>query len=162
MIYDPTFWFLIAFLTFFALLGKTIWKLVTSALDERAKKIEEHIDSAVAAREKAQSLLNAIKTKYKSAEEQAQEIIAHAKLEADRLRAESEKEINTFLIRRQEQVEQRIKTLENLAIDEIKKQAIAAGLQAATSILRNKIDDQTDEKVIEEAIAGLKKQNFRA
>lgn len=161
MIQDPTFWFLIAFVTFFALIGKTLWKIATTALDERTSKIENTIADAIDAREQARNLLASIKVEYENAQTHAQKIIENAELESAQLKAKAEEEINEFLQRREKQSEQRIKTIEHLALEEIKKQAIEAGVKTATKILSEKVDEKAEEQILQQALAGLREQKFR-
>lgn len=162
MISDPTFWFLIAFVTFLSLIGKSAWKLSTTALDDRSAAIQNDINAAIQAREKAENLLNSVEQQHQHAAEHSKNIIEHARKEADRLKAEAEKEIAEFTKRREEQVNERIQIIEDMALTQIKAQAIEAGVKTATNILSKKIDDQTDEAIMKSAIAGLKMQEFKS
>lgn len=91
MLRTAEFWVLVAFVVFVVLAFKPLRKAVTGALDERAEQIRKQLDEANKLREEAQATLASYKRKQRDALKEAEEIVTHAKAEAERLRAEAAK-----------------------------------------------------------------------
>jgi len=156
MLMTSTFWFLVAFVLFFILFGRAIWRLASSGLDDRSRKIEEDIEEAMQLRDEAQATLNEIKNKHMQAEQHARAIMEHAKVEAKRLRSEATQELDDFLKNREALVEQRIKYAENEAVREIRDSAVQLAIQASEKILSAAVSEKADKEIIERAIDELR------
>ena len=77
---DATFWVGAAFVIFIGILVYLkVPGMLTSALDERAKKISDDLDQARELREEAQVLFATYQRKQRDALQEAEEIVAHAK-----------------------------------------------------------------------------------
>ena len=77
---DATFWVGAAFVLFVGILFYLkVPGMLTSALDERAKKISDDLDQARELREEAQVLLATYQRKQRDALKEAEEIIAHCR-----------------------------------------------------------------------------------
>ncbi len=88
MFSTPAFWTLVAFVIFVGLIGKTVFKGVTKALDDRTDKIRGEINGAEKLREEAQDLLADYQKKQRDAAREVEAIIAPAGEEAERLTAQ--------------------------------------------------------------------------
>jgi len=138
-VFDPTgpeFWVLVATVIFLAI----VWKVggfgqLTAALDNRAKKIVAELDEARLLREEAQRLLDEYKKKQHEAEEEAAAILASAKAEADRFKAESVDKVKDFVARRTKMAEQKIAQAEAQAIADVRSAAAEAAVKAASAVL---------------------------
>ena len=69
MFSDPTFWTAVGFVIFVAAIARTVWRMATKALDDRAAGIRASLDDAAALREEAQAMLADYKRKQQGAEE---------------------------------------------------------------------------------------------
>ena len=150
-----TFWFLVAFVLFFVFFGRAIWQAATAGLDSRSRQIEEDIEEAMRVRDEAQAALIDIKNKHLQAEQHAEEIMEHARVEAERLRSETSKELDEFLLHREELVEQRIKYAEKEAIKDIRDSAIRLAIDASEKILSKAVSPDADKKIVDRAIEEL-------
>jgi F-type H+-transporting ATPase subunit b len=80
---DPTFWVMISFFAFIALLlYYKVPRTVGKALDSRADAIRRELDEARRLRDEAQALLADYQRKSREAETEAKEILEQAKREA--------------------------------------------------------------------------------
>ena len=87
---DATFWALVGLIIF---LGIVVYAkvpgMIAGALDKRADQIRNELEEAKRLREEAQQLLAEYQRKRKEAEQEASDIVAAAKRDADLLREEA-------------------------------------------------------------------------
>src|SRR6266581_1015303 len=90
MFAEPEFWVAVAFVILmgvFAYVG--VHKTVLTALDHRTARIKAELDDARRLKDEAAKVLADYKTRRASAEREAEEIIAGAKAEAERIATEA-------------------------------------------------------------------------
>src|SRR5215217_897871 len=98
---EPETWVAIGFVIFIGILIYVgVPKMLTSALDDRAKRVQAELDEARRLKDEAQKLLTAYQAKQKQAETEAAGIIAGAKAEAERIAAEGKAKVEDFVARR--------------------------------------------------------------
>ena len=90
--------------------------LIAKALDARAARISNELDEARRLREEAQQLLGQYQRKRKEAEQEAADIVAAAKREADMLAADAHKKTEDYVVRRTALAEQKIGQAERDAV----------------------------------------------
>ena len=83
---EAEFWVAVAFVIFIAVLAKFgVHRTALNALDDRSKRIKSELDEARRLRDEAQALLSASLRRTSEAENEAQDIIASARAEAERV-----------------------------------------------------------------------------
>ncbi|RMF39078.1 MAG: F0F1 ATP synthase subunit B, partial [Alphaproteobacteria bacterium] len=80
---SPEFWVAVAFVIFVAATFRPLYRQAAAALDARAARIKNEIDEAQALREEAQALLAEYKRRQRAALKEAEEILEHARGEAE-------------------------------------------------------------------------------
>lgn len=155
MFSDPTFWVLVAFVIFVALVWKPGAKAITQMLDDRAEKIRSDLDKAAKLREEAQALFAEYQKKQRDALQEAQAIVASAKAEAERLSAQAAAELETSLKRREQLALQRIAQAEQQAMADVRAAAVDLAMSATRKLLTEKVDTARHEALIESAIKEL-------
>lgn len=154
---DPSFWVLISFILFFALLAYLkVPAMVGKMLDERAEKISKELDEAKRLRQDAEALLAEYKKKRSDAEAEAAAIIATAKTEADAYAKESARKLQDMLTRRKAQAEQKIAMAEAAAVKDVRAAAADLAMSAAAALLKDGAKGKTGEKLVAESIAAVK------
>ena len=154
---NVTFWVLVSFVGFFALLiYYKVPKLVTDLLDERAENIRKEIEEAAQLREDAQSILAEYQRKKQEAEKEAEEIVAQAKEEAELLKAETEKALQEQIERRTKLAEDKIAQAEAQAVADVKNIAATAATGAARRLLKDNLDDATANKLVDDSLSDVK------
>ena len=109
MLFDPETWVALAFVVFVAGLGYIgAHRMIAKSLDERAGRIKAELDEARKLKDDAAQLLAEYRHKREQAESEAQEIIAGAKAEAERLAVEAKIKIEEFVARRTKLAEVKI------------------------------------------------------
>ena len=132
---DATFWAFAAFAVFFALVFymKAPGKM-GSALDKRAEAIKAELDEARRLRDDAQGILAEYQRKRQNAEREAEDIIAQAKAEADRLTEETNASLKEMIERRTKAAEVKIAQAEAQAIADVRAAAADVAVAAAGKI----------------------------
>lgn len=157
MFADPTFWVAAAFIIFVALAIKPlgVHRQMFAALDKRGQRIGKEIEEAEALREEAQKLLADYKRKQRDAVKEAEEIVAHAKAEAGRLREQAQKDLEASLQRREQAAMEKIAQAEAQALQEIRNQAVDVALAATARLISDNLDQAKSASLVDEAIGDL-------
>lgn len=131
------------------------FKVVTKALDDRAANISSELEEARKLREDAQALLASYKRKQMEAEKEAEDIVAQAKGEAERMKAETEAALADQLERRTKAAEQKIESAETQALNEVRSAATDVAIAAAAKVIATKVDGAKADQLVAEAINEL-------
>ena len=155
---DATFWVGAAFVLFVGILFYLkVPGMLTSALDERAKKISDDLDQARELREEAQVLLATYQRKQRDALKEAEEIIAHAKEEAMREAEQAEKKLEEAVARRQQAALNKIALAEVQAENEVRDTAIEIAIAAATAVVAQQVQGDRADALVDTAIQDLRR-----
>lgn len=157
MFQDSTFWVLVAFVLFFALVfylkvpGK-----VMGQLDERAAKIKHDLEEAEKLHQEAQQLFAEYQRKQRNALKEAEEIVAAAEAEAKALVREAEADLKASLERRRKQAEDKIAQAEKQALQEVRATAVEVAVAAAAQVLGQSLQGAAAASQIDRAIGEVK------
>lgn len=152
---DAGFWVSVSLAVVAFMLFKPVMRAATAALDERAARIRAHIDEAVKLREDAQEMLAIYQRKQRDAMKEAEDIIAHAKTEAERLAAQAAKELDASLKRREQQATDRIAAAEAQALKEVKNLAVDIAVEAARTVIAQSLTAEQSAALVDAAIKDL-------
>jgi F-type H+-transporting ATPase subunit b len=156
---DAEFWVAVAFVLFVAGMGYLgVHKMVAKSLDERADKIKAELDEARKLKDEAAQLLAEYQRKRQQAEAEAQDIIAGAKAEADRLAIEAKAKIEEFVTRRTKMAETKIAQAEAQATADVRAAAADAAIAAAEKILTQETKGQLAGELIAKGIDDVRKK----
>lgn len=149
------FWVAVAFLLVVAALARPVGRGVTAALDTRAGQIKSKLEEARKLREDAQSLLAEYQRKQRAAMSDAEDIIAHAKAEAERLRVEAEQALEESIQRREKQAMDRIAHAEAEAMRQVRNQAVDIAIAAAGKLLQDNLPADKANALVDQTIKDL-------
>lgn len=155
MFQDPTFWVLVSFVIFVALLGKTLWTMITKALDERAETIKSELDEAEKLREEAQDLLAKYQRLQRDAVKEAENIVERARTEAEQYAEQAKANLDTALARREKLAVERIEHAEKAATDDVRRIAAEVAVEATRNLLAEEMKGERADKLIDGAIEDL-------
>ncbi|HWB47826.1 MAG TPA: F0F1 ATP synthase subunit B [Stellaceae bacterium] len=161
LIHDAEFWVLVAAVIFVAAVFKPISRTLTGGLDAHAARIRGELDEARRLREEAERLVADYKARQQAAGSEAAATVAHAKAEAERIAAQSARDLELALERRQRMAEDRIAQAEAKALGEVRAVAIDVAIAAAREVITAQIDAHRGNALIDEAIVALP-QRLRA
>lgn len=156
---DAEFWVAVAFVIFVAGMGYLgVHRMVAKSLDERAGRIKAELDEARKLKDEAAQLLAQYQRKRQEAEGEAQEIIAGAKAEAERLAIEAKAKIEEFVARRTKMAETKIAQAEAQAAADVRAAAADAAVAAAERILTQETKGKLANALISKSIEGVRKK----
>lgn len=155
LLQDSHVWVLISFLLFVGGFAKFGWGKLTAVLDAKITAIKSEIETAEVLRNEAQALLNDYRYKQHAAEEEAKQIIAQAHIHADQLKKQLEAELEDTAARREAQLAQRLKQMEDKAVADIRAYAADLAIKATTEIIARTVDDKIGARLADQAIERL-------
>lgn len=148
----PEFWLLVALAILIAAVWKPLSRTVLGGLDGHAAKVRAELDAAKRLREEAQGLLGEHRRKLAQGEDQARQIVEHARADAERQIRRHQEELEASLRRRREAAEQRIAQEEARAIQELRAHAARLTIRASERLLSEQMDDDQRREMIDRAL----------
>jgi F-type H+-transporting ATPase subunit b len=130
--------------------------MIAKALDERAARIKAELDEARRLREEAQALLSEYQRKRRDAVREADEIIALAREEAERLGKETRAALDETVERRMRATEAKIAQAEAQAVDEVRAAAADAAIRAAETVISKTMTAKMRAELIASGIEEVK------
>jgi F-type H+-transporting ATPase subunit b len=155
---EAEFWVLLAVAVFFVVVWKPGSRAILGMLDARATRIRDELEAARNLREEAQQALAAYQKRQQEGAAEAEAIISHAKEEAERIAAQSLRDLEEALRRRQLLAQERIAQEEAKALAEIRAVAVDVAISAAREVIAASLDEQRGAALIDDAIAALPRQ----
>lgn len=153
ILYNSTLVVGLSVVIFFVLLWYLgVHKFLGKKLDERAQAIRSELDEARKLREEAQELFAEFERKQKQVQEQAEDITAKARQEAEAAAVRAKEDIKVSIDRRMKAADEQIALAEQNAIKEVRDRAAAIAIAAAAEVLANRIGDSEDDRLIQNAI----------
>jgi F-type H+-transporting ATPase subunit b len=148
----------IAFVIFVVLVAWKGTKRITAGLDQRADAIRKQLDETQNLREEAQAALASYQRQQRDALVEAAEIVAQAKVDAERLKTQAEVVLTATLKRREEQAVERIAQAEATALKDVRDQAIDLAIGVATKLIEDKMTKKVQNDLVKDASDDLMKK----
>jgi F-type H+-transporting ATPase subunit b len=148
----------IAFVIFIVLVVWKGTKKLTAGLDQRSEAIRKQLDETQNLREEAQAALASYQRQQRDALAEADEIVARAKVDAERLKVQAETVLTATIKRREEQAIERIAQAEATAIKDVRDQAIELAIGVATKIITEKMTKTVQNELVKDASEDLLKK----
>jgi len=148
-------WLIGALLVLIVIAFKPAKRAILGGLDNRADRIREELEEAQRLREEAQAALANFQRRQRDAMGEAEEIIAHARAEADRLREHAAEELEATLKRREAMAMDRIAQAEAAATAEVRGVAVDVAISAAREVIAGQLDKTKANVLVDEAIKDL-------
>ena len=152
-------WVALGFLLFLGLLAYLgVHRKLIASLDQRQARIKAELDEARKLKDDAAQLLAEYRHKREQAESEAQEIIAGAKAEAERLAVEAKIKIEEFVARRTKMAEVKIAQAEAQAAADVRSAAAEAAVAAAAKVLAQETKGKLAGELIAKGIDDVRKK----
>jgi F-type H+-transporting ATPase subunit b len=149
------FWTWLVFFALLYVLKKFAWPPLVKATVEREKRIEAQLAEAERRNQEAQALLEEHKRLLEESRSKAHAMITEAKTFAEKERAAALEKT------RQEQEELLARALRDIAgekdraVEELRREAVDLSLAAASKLLNQRLDSETDRKIVQEYLSSL-------
>ena len=155
LIQDPTFWVAVAFVVFVVLVFKPIKAALIGGLDAKIAEIRQEVEEAEKLREEAQSMLANYQRQQRQAIQDAEAIVARAKEEAERHRAEADEAMKDLVRRQEEQAREKIAQAEATAIQEVRLMSVELAMAAAEKLLADRLAGDEGSRLIDNSIEDI-------
>jgi F-type H+-transporting ATPase subunit b len=153
MLLEPEFWVAVAFVILMAIFAYVgVHRTVLKALDHRSERIKAELDDARRLKDEAAKLLAEYKARHASAEREADDIIANARAEAERIASEAKSKMEDFVARRTKTAESKIALAEAQALADVRAAAADAAVAAASTILSQSVKGPVGEDLLAKGI----------
>jgi len=157
--YDTWFVVGLALVIFLGILGYfRVHKQVLGLLDNRADRLREELDEVRRLREEAQATFAQFERKSREVDAQAQEIIDHAKKEAEQAAEKAKADLADSIERRLRQAEDQIGMAEAKALREVRNRAVEVAVAAAGEVIARKMPEDKADALVDDAIKQVGKQ----
>jgi F-type H+-transporting ATPase subunit b len=154
-LHDPEVWVAVAFVIAVGLIWWQGAGKIAGMLDARAAGIKADLDAARRLRDEAATLLAEYQQRQREALGVVKEIAARAVTDTERLAAESRRDLELALTRREAQARDRIAQAEAAAISEVRGVAVDVAIGAARRLIAESLDAERGGALIDDAIRAL-------
>ena len=155
-ILDATVFVSLAMAVFIAiLLWKKVPGLIVGGLDKQIAAIRTRLEEAKAIRAEAEALRDEYARKLASVDTEVAGMMSQAEHEAQAIVAKAGEDAEALVARRTRMAEDKIAAAERAAVDEVRARAAAAAAAAAEQLIRERLDEAQDRKLVDQAIGGL-------
>lgn len=148
-------WVAIALIILLVVAFRPAARAITAMLDKRADQIRHDLDEAQKLREEAQAALASYQRKQRDAIEEAEQIIAHAREEAERIKTQALVDLDQSLKRREAQAMDRIAQAEANAAAEVRGMAVDVAIAATRDLIGKQLKEKDAGRLIDQSIEGL-------
>lgn len=143
---------IVGFLLVLFILGKYAWPPVLGFIEERRKKIEGDLDHARQENERAVKLRAELDQELKGIEAKARARIQEAVTEGQRVASEIKAGAQKDVTSRLQRLNSEIEVEREKAMLALKQDLVKMTVEATEKILREKLDEKTQRRLVEEFI----------
>ena len=153
---DSHFVVALSFFLFLALLAYLgVHKLLASKLDERSDRIREELDEVRRLREEAQATFAEFERMQREVQGQADEIVTHAKVEAEQAAKIAMADLAASIERRLKGADEQIGMAEANAVREVRDRAVQVAVAAAADAITSGLTADKADALIDNAIKSV-------
>jgi len=153
-------WTLVTFVAVLALLKWKAFGPLQEMLDERRKAISADLDAAETARTEAQQALTEYRQQLAEARKEATKIVEDARRVGDERRAAAVAELEAEKARLMRQTQEEIQAETRQALNAIKQQVADLAVAATEKVVRARLDEAEQRRLIDEALADVDLSNL--
>lgn len=143
---------LLSLVLFFIAIRKPFKEKVLGALDSRSEKIRHELDEAQRLHEEAKAMLARYQRQLHEGEKLAEEIIARAETERQRMEARMRADLEALNERRTQQALERIAQEEARALAEVRARAADLAVRATREVMTERLSGDQAGKLMQGAI----------
>ena len=156
---NPSFWVGAAFIVFLGILAYyKVHRMMIEALDLRASKIKEEIETAQRLRDEAQTLLASYERRQRDAQKEAEEMLAQARAQAARDQDAARRKLDEAMIRREQLALEKIALAEAQAEKDVRNAAIEAAVAAARDAIARNLSGDRAAALVDESIREVRRR----
>ena len=149
-------WTIITFLVLLLILWKAAWKPIVEALDARAEKVRDDIESAEKNRLETERLLAQHRDLMGKSKEEAAQIIAEGRSDAEALKNSILEKANAEAKDVIERAKREISMAKDKALSELKSDVVALSTEIASKVIAKNLNPDDQKAFIEEALTKIR------
>jgi len=154
----PTFWVAVSFGVFVLLIFRPIGRFLGKTLDARSAQIASDLAEARRLREEALAMLDMYRKKQQESLKEAEELLAHAKQDAERMAELAESELKSMLDKRMKLASERIAQSETRALQDVREHVVDIAIAAARTLIREHLERSGGKELIRQAATELERK----
>lgn len=154
---DPHFWSAVAFVLFFVLFGKKLWRPLAAMMDNRSAQIQSELEEASRLRREAEEIYTSARKEHEAAKIEAEKMLETSKEVAARIAEKAKKDAEIAAERHEKLIRQRIAASEQEAILMVRREAAEIAVKAAKEVIASVMTEEKDKTLIDHAIAEVPK-----
>ena len=155
MYFDESAWVALGFVIFVAIIWRKVGSALATLLDNRTQKIRGELSQAENLRIEAEAELKKFKTLQDEAIKDAKQIVADAKLAADRIRETAVEKAEESIKRREAQAKAKIAAAEAAVINELRTKATDLAISASKEVLAAELDAELGASMIDDSLTQI-------
>ncbi len=155
MYFDESAWVALGFVIFIAIIWRKLASALAKLLDNRTQKIRSELSEAENLRIEAEAELKKFKTLQDEAIKDAKQIVADAKLAADRIRETAIEKAEESIKRREAQAKAKIAAAEAAVITELRTKATNLAISASKEVLAAELDAELGASMIDDSLTQI-------
>jgi F-type H+-transporting ATPase subunit b len=152
---NPRTWVGLAFILFFVIFGRTLWRALSKMLDDHTAAVRAELEEASRLRREAEAMLRDAEKRREVALAEARALIEGARAQAERVTAATAAEAEASAARRERMAMDRIAAAEKAAVDEVRLTAAEVATAAARRMLADGLTEEADAHLVDSAISQL-------
>jgi F-type H+-transporting ATPase subunit b len=145
-------WTILTFLVLVGLLAKFAWRPLLEALDSRQEAIRKSLDDAQLAKQELERLHQESAAIIAGARSEADAIIAKSRLDAERLREEMKQKAKIEADGIVKNAERQIQLETGRALQQIRQEAVDLSVMIASKLIQRNLTKEDNEQLIDEAL----------
>ena len=149
------FWTIVVFLLLLAVLWRYAYPALLGAVEARERALQEQLDEAERNRAESVALLAEHKKLLADARTQAHGLLVEARTSAEKERALAMEKTMQEQQQLLERARREIGSERDRAIAELRAEAVELSLAAASKLIGERLDSDTDRKLVQQYLAGL-------
>ena len=156
---DLAIWTFLLFLCLLAVLAKFAWGPIVAGLDKREQGIAAKIEEAQHSAKQAAKQLQQYESQLAAATEEAKEILAEARRDADSARERIVAEAQEAAGRERDRAIDDIKSAKQVAVQEITERSVDLAVAMAGQLIRREVNADDRAKLVRDALDQIPSQN---
>ena len=152
---DPQIWVAVSFLLFFIIFGSSIWKKISSFLDNKINAISEEITLASNLHQEAKDLLSEEMKKFQGLDNEINIIIEQGQIKAQNLYNDSKEKVNKEIEKMEKSSIEKLNYLENQAIKEIQYKISDNAIKLTEKFLEKNLNKANHSEIFDNSIKEL-------
>jgi F-type H+-transporting ATPase subunit b len=152
---DLAIWTGIVFLVLMAVLGKFAWPPITKALEEREKRIADHIAAAESKHEEAKAVLARHEARLAAAADEVRGLLEEARRDAEHTKAQIVAEARAAAQAEQDRAIREVHQATDVAMKQLAETSATLAVQLAGKVVQEELSASHQDRLVREAISRL-------